>query len=42
VESLKKNYGDVGVTRKRNYDGLERLKADYEREQWELFKQQGA
>ena len=37
--SLKKNYGDVTVRRRRNEEGLRRLQEDYEREQWERKKQ---
>jgi len=40
-ESIKKNYGDVTVTWKRNEEGLNRLLDDYDREQWEQKKQQG-
>ncbi|MFO0876250.1 MAG: TraR/DksA C4-type zinc finger protein [Gemmataceae bacterium] len=29
--SLKKNYGDVNVVRKRNIDGIKKLRDDYER-----------
>lgn len=35
AESLKKNYGDIGVTFRRNEEGLQRLIEDYEQEEWE-------
>lgn len=31
--SLKKNYGDVSVTRHRNFEAMEKLRAAYERRQ---------
>lgn len=38
--SLKRNYGDVTVTRQRNEKGLNRLMDDYDREQWEKKEKQ--
>ena len=34
-ESLKKNYGDISVTWRRNEQGLSRLLDEYDHEQWE-------
>jgi hypothetical protein len=30
--SLKKNYGDVGIERRRNFDGIAKLKEEFERQ----------
>ena len=38
VGSLKKNYGGVTVTLRRNQEGIEKLKDDYDKEQWEKKK----
>jgi len=38
TESLKKNYGDVTVSLRRNEEGLRRVIEDYERREWERKK----
>jgi hypothetical protein len=36
--SLKKNYGGVTTSKRRNHEAIEKLKDQYDREQWEKKK----
>jgi hypothetical protein len=40
--SMKKNYGGVSVSLRRNQQAIDKLKDDFDREQWEKKKKSGA